>query len=56
MRVLTRLKFSTRIATAVVLPSVLIAQSANTTVKAIVAHEYGGPDVFFAVIVATFAR
>lgn len=45
MRVLTRLKFFARIGTAVVLPSVSLAQSATPTMKAIVVHEYGGPEV-----------
>jgi NADPH:quinone reductase-like Zn-dependent oxidoreductase len=45
MQVLTQLKFFAGIATAAVLPSVSFAQSARTTMKAIVANEYGGPEV-----------
>jgi NADPH:quinone reductase-like Zn-dependent oxidoreductase len=43
MRVLTRLKFFAR--TVAILPGVLVAQPAKTTMKAIVVHEYGGPEV-----------
>ena len=45
MRVLRRLKVLATIATGAALPGVLLAQSAKTTMKAIVAHEYGGPEV-----------
>jgi NADPH:quinone reductase-like Zn-dependent oxidoreductase len=45
MAVLRRLNFFAKIATAVVLPGISLAQSAKTTMKAIVVHEYGGPEV-----------
>ena len=40
-----RLKFFAGIATAAVLQGMSLAQSAKTTMKAIVVHEYGGPEV-----------
>lgn len=40
-----RLKFFAGIATAAVLQGMSLAQSARTTMKAIVVHEYGGPEV-----------
>jgi NADPH:quinone reductase-like Zn-dependent oxidoreductase len=40
-----RLKFFAGIATATVLQGMSLAQSAKTTMKAIVVHEYGGPEV-----------
>jgi NADPH:quinone reductase-like Zn-dependent oxidoreductase len=40
-----RLKFFAGIATAAVLPGMSLAQSAKTTMKAIVVHEFGGPEV-----------
>jgi NADPH:quinone reductase-like Zn-dependent oxidoreductase len=40
-----RLKFFARIATAAVLQGTSLAQSPKTTMKAIVVHEYGDPDV-----------
>jgi NADPH:quinone reductase-like Zn-dependent oxidoreductase len=40
-----RLKFFAGIATAAVLLGMSLAQSAKTTMKAIVVHEYGGPEV-----------
>jgi NADPH:quinone reductase-like Zn-dependent oxidoreductase len=43
--VLRQLNFFARIVTAAVLPSVSSAQSPKTTMKAIVVHEYGGPEV-----------
>jgi NADPH:quinone reductase-like Zn-dependent oxidoreductase len=45
MAVLRRLNFFATIATAAVLPGISLAQSAKTTMKAIVVHEYGGPEV-----------
>jgi NADPH:quinone reductase-like Zn-dependent oxidoreductase len=45
MAVLRRLNFFARIATVAVLPGISPAQPAKTTMKAIVVHEYGGPEV-----------
>ena len=45
MRIGSRPTFLGRIAIGAVLPSILLAQPAKTTMKAIVAREYGGPEV-----------
>ena len=45
MRITTELMSTAGIMAAVILPSVLCAQSAKPTMKAIVVHEYGGPEV-----------
>ena len=45
MRIGSRPTFLGRIAIGAILPSILLAQPAKTTMKAIVAHEYGGPEV-----------
>src|SRR6266699_273246 len=45
MRILRRMKLFGGIATAAILPSVSVAQPAKLTMKAIVLHEYGSPEV-----------
>ena len=45
MRITTELMSTAGIMAAVILPSVLCAQTAEPTMKAIVVHEYGGPEV-----------
>src|SRR5437667_1454419 len=45
MRITTELLSTAGIMAAVILPSVLCAQTAKPTMKAIVVHEYGGPEV-----------
>jgi NADPH:quinone reductase-like Zn-dependent oxidoreductase len=45
MRIVSRLTFLGGVAIAAVLPSVLFAQSSKPTMKAIVVHAYGGPEV-----------
>src|SRR5437867_4656403 len=45
MRITTELMSAAGIMAAAILPSVSLAQSAKPTMKAIVVHEYGGPEV-----------
>src|SRR5437870_11875499 len=45
MRITTELMSTAGIMAAMILPSVLCAQTAKPTMKAIVVHEYGGPEV-----------